>query len=80
MGDLEQAIDELRVALPGWWYSLGECSVSCDATVGPDAAHCPPWIVDAFDDGFDADLRQPSTVAEALRSATAQAVKALSLE
>ena len=75
--ELVKAIDEFKAALPGWWFTVGECSVSCDATVGPDRAHCPQWMLDAFDDGFDCDLAQPSTLSDALRGATAAALSAL---
>lgn len=75
MSDLLAAIDEFKKALPGWWFTIGECSVSCDATVGPDVAHCPKWMLDEFDAGFDCDLRQPSTLADALRGATKKAIK-----
>jgi hypothetical protein len=75
--DLVGAIAEFRAALPGWWFTVGECSVSCDATVGPDAAHVPEPFLSLFDAGFDGDLRQPATVADALREATRQAVEAM---
>jgi len=72
VSDLDDAIAELREKLPGWWFTVGECSVSCDATVGPDAAYCPAWMLNdpELDAGIDGDLRQPSTMADALRNAT----------
>lgn len=77
--DLEAAIAEFKAALPGWWYSVCECQVSCDASCAPTAEseHInlikprEPGIEfeeDPFDSGFHADLRQPSTLAEALRT------------
>lgn len=77
MTDLSQAIAYFKDKLPGWWFTVGECSVSCDATVGPDVAYCPKWMLDAFDDGLDCDLYQPSTIAQALMGATDLAVEAL---
>lgn len=77
MTDLSEAIAEFRLKLPGWWFTVGECSVSCDATVGPDFASCPEWMLIEFDEGFDCDLRQPSTLAEALRGATNAALDAI---
>lgn len=75
--ELVSAISEFRAALPGWWFTVGECSVSCDATVGPDRAYVQEPYLSMFDAGFDGDLRQPSTMAEALREATKAAVGAM---
>lgn len=75
--DLVLAIAEFRAKLPGWWFTVGECSVSCDATVGPDVAYASDDMLRLFDEGFDGDLRQPSTMADALRRATALAMEAL---
>ena len=77
---LEQAIAEFKAALPGWWFSVCECQVSCDASCAPTAES--PYIsfvgVDPrFNEGFHADLRQPSTVAEALRDVMEQALRAI---
>ena len=78
--NLEAAIAEFKAKLPGWWYSVCECQVSCDATVAPTresphialAEHGNP-----FDVGFDVDLLQPSTLAEALRAAMNDALAAI---
>ena len=78
--DLERAIAEFKYALPGWWFSLCECQVSCDASCAPTTesehinliAACPD-----FDSGFHANLRQPSTLAHALRHVRAQAEMAI---
>lgn len=82
--DLETAILEFKEALPGWWYSICECQVSCDASCGPttesphiklirtDERGLVP-VEDPFDSGFHADLAQPSTLATALRNVMAQA-------
>jgi hypothetical protein len=77
IGDLEKAIAEFKAALPGWWFTTGTCSVSCDASIGPDRAYIAEPILTIFDEGIDADLPQPSTAAEALRNVTARAVEAL---
>lgn len=73
MEDLLAAIAEFKQRFPGWWYTIGECSVSCDATIGPDFAHCPKAVLEAFDSGIMNDIEQPSTVADALRGAMAKA-------
>lgn len=75
--ELELAIAEFRAALPGWWFSVGSCSVSCDASIGPDQAHIAEPILSIFDEGIHADLRQPSTMAAALRRVTREALEGL---
>ncbi len=80
---LEAVIAEFKTALPGWWFSLGECQVSCDASCGPTRES--PYItlaatVDAFDSGFHADLLQPSTMADALRDVMEQALEAIAAQ
>lgn len=67
---LEDTIAELKAKLPGWYYTVCECQVSCDARVAPTtesphvrfAEHGNP-----FDEGFDVALPQPCTLADALR-------------
>lgn len=76
---LERAIDRFKQELPGWWYSLAECQVSCDASCAPTTES--PDIALAvfdnpFDSGFHADLRQPSSLAEALTDVMEQALEA----
>lgn len=81
--DFLDAVQEFKTKLPGWWYSTGECSVSCDASIGPDRTgpdkHLVPWEAgdDAtFDEGFHVDLKQPSTLAQALRHVMEKALAA----
>lgn len=76
---IEDAIAEFRKRLPNWWYSLGECQVSCDASCAPtslstDIERIP--LDERFNSGFHADLRQPSTLAEALRTVMLEALVA----
>ena len=78
--DLEAAIAEFKAALPGWWYSIGECQATCDASCAPtrESPHIALIPLDPrFDDGFHADLDQPSTCADALRTVMAEALAAL---
>jgi len=82
--DLEVTIRQFRAALPGWWYSMGECDVSCHASCAPtrdsadiDRIRQPG---DCWDVGFDADLAQPSTLAAALRDVMSQALTAIAEE
>ncbi|MCW5720766.1 MAG: hypothetical protein KIS86_06450 [Devosia sp.] len=85
---LEAAIAEFKAKLPGWWFSIGECQVSCDASCAPtvESEHINLIRqdtngrvigVDPFDSGFHVDLRQPSTLAEALRDVMLQALDAI---
>jgi hypothetical protein len=76
---LEEAIARFKAALPGWWYSVCECQVSCDATVAPTAESPDIALVEHgndFDGGFSVDLYQPSTLAEALITAMNEALAA----
>jgi hypothetical protein len=76
MSDLDKALARLAAELPGWWWRVGSCSVSADATVGPDRAGPDADLLALcdFDEGFDNDLRQPATVAEALHGAIDRAL------
>jgi hypothetical protein len=79
--DLGAAIAEFKARLPGWWYSVCECQVSCDASCAPTVESPHIALVEPgnhFDGGFHADLKQPSTLAEALRDVMQQALDALS--
>lgn len=77
--DIEQAIAEFKERLPGWWFTVGSCSVSRDAScapdiAGPDADLCAFRL---FDQGFHYDDADPeSTVASSLRKVTADALLA----
>lgn len=77
--DLEATILEFKQKLPGWWYSIGECQVSCDASCAPTTESPDINLIDrdsAFDSGFHVDLHQPSTLAEALRYVMERALEA----
>lgn len=77
---LEAAIAEFKAVLPGWWFTVGECQVSADASCGPtkESPHVGLISIDRrFDDGFHADLPQPSTLSDALRDVMAQALVAI---
>ena len=77
---LEAAIVAFKAALPGWWFSVGECQVSADASCGPtrESEHINLIPKDQrFDDGFHADLLQPATMADALRNVQERALGAI---
>ena len=78
---LEQAIADFKAALPGWWFTVGECHVSADASCAPTKeapGHLALIPLDRrFDDGFHADLAQPATMAEALAIVQRDALDAI---
>lgn len=78
VGNLEAAIKAFHIQLPGWWYSVGACHVSADASCAPDSAGKDRELLDIrlFDNGFDADLHPPATMADALISVTKKALAA----
>lgn len=55
---LAAAIDAFEAALPGWWWSLGACSVSLDVSCGPDRQGPDAWmlrhplLIEGLDLGF----------------------------
>lgn len=67
-GELAAAIAEFEQKLPGWWWSVGSCSVSRDASCGPDRQGPDARLLDIkeFDEGFHHDDRE-GTCADALR-------------
>lgn len=75
---LAKAISVFRSVLPGWWFTVGECSVSADASCGPDRTGPDADLLAnrLFDEGFHVDLPQPASMAEALTDVTAQAIEA----
>lgn len=77
---IETVIAEFKRRLPGWWFSLGECQVSCDASCAPTGLS--PHVAlaatdDRFNAGFHIDLPQPSTLAKALQTVMIEALDAL---
>lgn len=77
---LNEAIEKLYRELPGWWFSLGNCSVSADATIGPDRTGPDRHLLkfEEFDQGIDGSLHHPASLADALLRAieNAKAAKA----
>lgn len=77
---LEAAIAEFKAALPGWWFTVGECQVSADASCAPTRESMDIDLIPLnalFDGGFHADLPQPDTMANALRTVMREALAAL---
>lgn len=74
--DLSAAIKEFEEALPGWWFSLGACSVSRHASCGPDMKGVDAGLLEnkQFDEGFhcdDADGSLASSLRDVMRQALA---------
>lgn len=79
---LEEEIAAFKRQLPGWWFTVGECQVSADASCGPtrESEHISLIPLDRrFDDGFHADLPQPALMADALRSVMEAALDAIEI-
>jgi hypothetical protein len=77
--NLPAVIAMFKAALPGWWYSVCECQVSCDASCAPTTDSLDIALAECgndFDGGFHADLPQPSTLAQALLHVLGQALEA----
>jgi len=77
---LEGSIARFREALPGWWYTVGECQVSCDASCAPTSLSGDLKLIpldSRFDGGFHVDIPQPSTLSEALEHVMEEASLAL---
>lgn len=77
--ELVKAIAEFERQLPGWWWKIGVCSFSRDASCGPDREGPDKHLLEfyIFDDGFHADLQdETETCAEALRIVTTKALLA----
>lgn len=76
---LEQAIRDFRNNLPGWWFSVGECEVSCDASCAPTRESADIALIpqdERFNSGFHVDLPQPATLAAALWHVMGEALAA----
>ena len=68
-GGIENVIKRFKAELPGWWYSLGECQVSCDASCAPTSHNADLSLIpldDRFNSGFHVDVPQPSKLSSAL--------------
>lgn len=79
---LEEVIRRFKADLPGWWFTVGECQVSCDASCAPtsESEHIALLGTDPrFDNGFMVDLPQPSTLAQALYAVREMALDAIQM-
>ena len=77
VADLAAAIREFEEKLPGWWWSVGSCSVSRDATCGVDCTGPDGDLLrePLFGDSLSYDDRD-GTTASTLRRIMADAIHA----
>lgn len=75
--DLATAIREFEAALPGWWWSVCVCSLTRDASCGPDVAGSDFALLNyqEFDQGFHCDDPE-GTLASSLRTVMKMALEA----
>lgn len=77
---LKETIKEFEEKLPGWWWTIGSCSVSGHASCGPDSSGPDADLLETGDlafDGFHQDYIGPDdTAADALRDVMEQAIEA----
>lgn len=75
--DLMAAICEFEAALPGWWWSVCVCSLTRDASCGPDVTGPDRGLLvwREFDEGFHCD-DDSGTLASSLRDVMRQALEA----
>ena len=76
--NLVRAVRRFEQELPGWWWTIGVCSVSAHASCGPDVKGPDAHLLSdrRFDSGFHADFLQPAYPADALEDVKRQAIKA----
>lgn len=78
--DFARAVSEFEAALPGFWWSVGQCNVGAHASCAVDAcgvqAHLLAGVQKAhpYDSGFHVDTRGGSP-ADALRQVMCEATK-----
>ena len=78
--DLSAAVKEFETALPDWWWSVGHCSLTRDASCGPDLNGDDAYLLKlpnntVFDEGFHCD--DPNgTLATSLRNVMQQGLEA----
>ena len=78
--DFGRAVAEFETALPGFWWSVGQCSVGAHASCAVDGNGCQAHLLsgvgvgEPFDTGFHCDTTGGSP-AEALRDIMRQAVE-----
>lgn len=81
--ELAKAVSEFEAALPGFWWSVGQCSVGAHASCAVDGSGVQADLLDGvkaghpYDGGFHVDTNGGSP-AEALRAVMRSAVEFMS--
>lgn len=82
VADFAKAVSEFETALPGFWWSVGQCSVGAHASCAVDGRGVQADLLagvhagEPLDAGFHCDTNGGSP-ADALRNVTRQAVEYL---
>lgn len=80
--ELTAAVKEFEAVLPGFWWSVGQCSVGAHASCAVDGNGVQKQLLDGieagnpFDAGFHCDTHK-GTPAQALRDVMQQALSAI---
>lgn len=83
--EFSDAVNEFENAFPGFWWSVGQCSVGAHASCGVDGNGCASGLLKGikqghpYDSGWHCDTRGGSP-AEALRDVMRQAVTFINSE
>ena len=72
-----EAIKRFEKEFPDWWWSIGKCFVSRDASCGPQRKSKDGHLLNdrVFDNGFHSD--HEGTIADALQDVSEQIREAL---
>jgi len=82
VNEFAKAVTEFEKRLPGFWWSVGQCTVGAHASCAPDGRGAMSWILegvasgDRLDDGFHCDTDR-GTPADALSDVMHQAIEYL---
>lgn len=75
---LAQAISRFQRKLPGWWFTVGVCSVTRDVSCGPEINGPDADLLHLreFDEGFHLDCPRRKQVADVLEAVMIRAMRA----
>lgn len=79
---LDAVIEQFETLLPGWWWTMGNCNVSADASCAPTGEGPDAYLIayrnhdERFDGGFHLDVLHPAHPADSLAHIMAEAVNA----
>jgi hypothetical protein len=58
--EFASAINEFETALPGFWWSVGQCSVGAHASCAVDGMGCQSELLDGIEAGHSFDSGYPA--------------------